>query len=78
MLCAKCIVIGSANNLVLIPKRFVIYEIMNKLVAFKSKRQHTNSLFILHLNFNNLEALLLLVPILVTKPPWKIFLHWEI
>jgi hypothetical protein len=59
MPCVNCIVMGFATNLVLIPSRFATYGVMNKLVAFKSKRQPTILLFILQFNFNKLEALLL-------------------
>jgi len=62
---------GSDNNSVLTPNHSTVYEIMNKFVTPESKIQHKNSLFILHLNFNKLETLLLLALILTTKPPWK-------
>jgi hypothetical protein len=62
---------GSSSNSVLSPNHSIIYEIMNEFVTLESKIQHKNSLFILHLNFNKLEALLLLALILTTKPPWE-------
>jgi hypothetical protein len=62
---------GYGNNSILTPNHSTVYEIMNKFVTPESKIQHKNSLFILHLNFNKLEALLLLALILTTKPPWK-------
>jgi hypothetical protein len=62
---------GSTSNLVLIPNHSTICEVMNEFLTPKSKIQHKNSLFILHFNFNKLEALLLLAFILTTKPPWK-------
>jgi hypothetical protein len=42
---------------------------MKELVACESNKQHTNSLFMLHFNFNKLKALLLWAPILDMKPP---------
>ncbi len=44
--------------------------------APKSKKQHTNLLFILHLSFNKFEVLLLLALISMTNPPLeKIYLE---
>jgi hypothetical protein len=54
---------GSTINLVLIPNYSIACGAMNKLVAPKSKKQHTNLLFILHFNFNKLEASLSWAPI---------------
>jgi hypothetical protein len=51
---------------------------MNKLVILESKRQHKNTLFTLHFNFNKLEVLLLLALTLAMKPPWKKNLPWEV
>jgi hypothetical protein len=51
---------------------------MNEFVIPEFKIQHKNSLFILHLNFNKLEALLLLALISTTKPPWDKKLPLEI
>jgi len=48
--------------------RSITYKIMNEFVAPKSKKQHTNLLFILHLSFNKLEVLLLLALISTTNP----------
>jgi hypothetical protein len=76
MLCANCIMMGSMTSLVLIPSHFVAYEIVNKFVAHVSKKQHTNSSFILQFNFNKLEASLSCAPILAIKPPWRINLPW--
>jgi len=42
---------------------------MIELVTPKSKKQHTNLLFILHLSFNKLEVSLLLALISTTNPP---------
>jgi hypothetical protein len=69
MTCAKCTIMGYAINLVLIVNRPIIYKIMYELVIPKSNRIHTNSLFIIHLNFNKLEALLSRASTLATKPP---------
>ncbi len=74
---AKCTIMGSATNLILTPNHSTTCEAMNELVAFESKRQHTNSLLILHFNFNKLEASFLWAPILAMKPLWKINLPWE-
>jgi hypothetical protein len=62
---------GSTNNSVLIPNHSTVYENMNEFVIPKSKIQHKKSLFILHHNFNKLEALFLLAFISTTKPPWE-------
>jgi hypothetical protein len=75
MLYAKCTIMGSTTNLTL--DHSIACEVMNELVAFESKKQHTNSLLILHFNFNKLEISLLWGPILAMKPPWKINLPWE-
>jgi len=50
------------------PNHSIACEVMNELVASKSNKQHTNSLFILHFNFKKLEASLLWAPILAMKP----------
>ncbi len=71
MPCAKCTLMGSTSNSVLIPNHSTVYEIMKKIVVLESKIQHKNSLFILHHNFNKLEALFLLAFISTTKPPWE-------
>jgi hypothetical protein len=59
MPCVKCNVMGYATNLVLTPNHFIVFKVMNELVNLESKRKHINLLFILHFNFNKLEALLL-------------------
>jgi hypothetical protein len=63
MPCANCTVMGSTINLVLIPNYSTACGVTNELVTFESKRQHTNLLFILHFNFNKLEASLSWAPI---------------
>jgi hypothetical protein len=68
MPCVKCIVMESAIHLVLIPNRSDVYKIMYELVIIESNKQHTNSLFIIHINFNKLEALLSWAFTLATKP----------
>jgi hypothetical protein len=68
---------GSAINSILIRNHYVTCEVMNKLVIHESKKQHTNTLFTSHFNFNKLEVSLLLAFTLAMKPPWKIFLPWE-
>jgi hypothetical protein len=69
---AKCTFMGSTIKSILIPNCYVACKVRNKLVILESKRQKTNTLFTLHLNFNKLEASLLLVLTLAMKPPWKI------
>lgn len=66
---AKCTFMGSTINSILIPNCYVTCKVMNKLVILESNRQNTNTSFTLHLNFNKLEALLLLVLTLAMKPP---------
>jgi hypothetical protein len=66
---AKCTFMGSTIKSILIPNCYVACKVRNKLVILESKRQKTNTLFTLHLNFNKLEASLLLVLTLAMKPP---------
>ncbi len=63
MPCANCTVMGSNTNLVLTPNYSTTCGVMNESVIPKSKIQHTNLLFILHFNFNKLEASLSWAPI---------------
>jgi hypothetical protein len=74
---AKCTIMGSPIDLILTPNHSAACEVMNELVVSEWKRQHTNSLFILHFNFSKWVASLLWATILAMKPPWKISLPWE-
>jgi len=60
---------GFVNNMILTSNHSIVYKIMIELVTPKSKKQHTNLLFILHLSFNKLEVSLLLALISTTNPP---------
>jgi hypothetical protein len=49
---------GSTTNLVLTSNHSIVCKVMNKFVTPKSKKQHTQLLFILHLTFNKFETFL--------------------
>jgi hypothetical protein len=68
---------GLTTNSILTSNRSNVCGVMNEFVILESKRQHNNLLLTLYFNFNKLEALLSLAQILTMKPPWRIFLPWE-
>ncbi len=62
MPCVNCTMMRSTINSILI-LMFRCFRVMNELVDLKSKKQLTILLFILKVNFNKLEALLLWAPL---------------
>jgi hypothetical protein len=51
---AKCTIMGFVSNMIVTSNCSTTCKVMNEFVNLKYKKQHTNLLFILHLNFSKL------------------------
>jgi hypothetical protein len=66
--CAICTTMGSSTSSILIPKNFVVYEIMKEFIGHESKRQQTPLSLIIQFTFNKLEILHMALTLALSPP----------